>query len=76
MKDFIQEFKLEITIWVVAIITLLFFICILKVRNNCLEYKIEKYYDTTYTAVAVSTKNYGFLALNGWKTRKVCIKYK
>lgn len=45
-------------------------------QRECIRFHTERYYDSTGTTLAVSTKNYGLLALNGWKNRVVCDEYR
>lgn len=52
------------------------FLSACKLNNKvCVSSHIEEYYDSTGTALAISTKNYGLMALNGWKEREVCDKW-
>lgn len=40
-------------------------------KYQCIKYHTEKYwYDAT--ALAVATKNYGLLAMSGWRKRIIC----
>ena len=41
-------------------------------QQPCLKSHTERYYSYEGTALATSTKNWGMIALNGWKTREVC----
>lgn len=47
--------------------------CTLEVeQKQCVSSHTETYYSTEGTALWVATKNAGFLAHNGYKTREVC----
>ena len=41
-------------------------------KHPCIKSHTEIYYSSEGTALSVATKNYGFLGMNGYKTREVC----